>query len=364
MVALQQQQQQQQSTNDARLANSVDRGADVSQRYRVGRVVGVVPKPGPKAAEASHGKSASAACAGLAAAAADEGQRWLLAVYVGECVEPFAVSAIAEDVFTEAEHRIFVQSALSTNREDGSRRASVLPSQQPALLSAETAATVQQNIKDIRVALQLTQAADKTGAVAVAEAATAQLMQRASGLKRPHAASDDDGDINSHKRRTEAASTGEDGDGIGTYFGNGASSQAVRISRLTEDLVARGTQLQQLRQLLQQKDQEVKAALQQQQQQEARHRGEVDAWRAKVEEQSRTRERIVKESRESLEQRDRLLEEANTKLRRLAGMATKYKQVVDAVAALLKRGGGGEASDGTVMTPEDILIALQAKKCL
>ncbi|AYU76483.1 hypothetical protein, conserved [Leishmania donovani] len=359
MVAL-----QQQSTNDARPANSVNRAADVSQRYRVGRVVGVVPKPGPMAAEASHGKSASATCGGLAAAAADEGQRWLLAVYVGECVEPFAVSAIAEDIFTEAEHRVFVQSALSTNREDGSRRASVLPSQQPALLSAETAATVQQSIKDIRVALQLMQAADKTVSVAGMEAATATLIQRASGLKRPHAASDDDGDINSHKRRTGAASIGEDSDGLGTYFGNGASSQAVRMARLSEDLAARGAQLQQLRQLLQQKDQEVKAALQQQQQQEARHRSEIDVWRAKVEEQSRTRERVAKESRESLEQRDRLLEEANTKLRRLAGMATKYKQVVDAVAALLKRNGGGEASDGTVMTPEDILIALQGKKCL
>ncbi|CBZ24195.1 conserved hypothetical protein [Leishmania mexicana MHOM/GT/2001/U1103] len=360
MVAL-----QQQSSNDPRPTNPVDRGgADVSQRYRVGRVVGVVPKPAPKAAEASHSKSASATGAGLAAAAADEGQRWLLAVYVGECVEPFAVSAIAEDVFTEAEHRIFVQSALSTNREDGSRRASVLPSQQPALLSAEMAATVQQNIKDIRVALQLMQAADKTAAVAGAEAATAQLMQRASGLKRPHAVSDDNGDISSHKRRTEAASTGEDSDGLGTYFGNGASSQAARMARLTEDLAARGAQLQQLRQLLQQKDQEVKAALQQQQQQEARHRGEVDVWRAKVEEQTRTRDRVAKESWESLEQRDRLLEEANTKLRRLAGMATKYKQVVDAVAALLKRSGGGEGSDGAVMTPEDILVALQAKKCL
>ncbi|GET86291.1 hypothetical protein, conserved [Leishmania tarentolae] len=352
-------QQQQQSSNDSKPMISADKGADVSQRYRVGRVVGVVSKPGPKAAEASHDRSTSVTGAGFAAAAADEGQRWLLAVYMGECVEPFAVSSIAESAFTEAEHRIFVQSALSTNKENDSRRASVLPSQQPTLLSAETAATVQQRIKDIRVALQLMQAADKT----TVEAVTTQLMQRASGLKRPRAASDDEGDRNSHTKSTEAASAGEDGDGLSTYFGNGTSSQAARLARLTEDLAARGTQLQQLRQLLQQKDQEVKTSLQMQQQQEARHRSEVDVWRAKVEEQSRTHERVAKEARESLEQRDRLLEEANTKLRRLAGMATKYKQVVDAVAALLKH-SGSEGSDSAVMTPEDILIALQAKKGL
>ncbi|KAG5484578.1 hypothetical protein CUR178_07169 [Leishmania enriettii] len=360
MVAL----QQQQSSNAPRPANAAHEGSNVSQRYRVGRVVGVVPKPGVKAPEGGHGGSAPATVAGFAAAAAEEGQRWLLAVYIGECVEPFAVSAIAEDVFTEAEHRIFVESALSTNREDGSRRASVLPSQQSALLSSETAATVQQSIKDIRLALQLMQAADTTAATAAVEAATAQLMQRASGVKRLHAASDSDGDGKNCKRCTEAAPAREGSGGLGTFFGNGASSQAVRIARLTEDVAARGAQLQQLRQLLQQKEQDLKATLQQQQQQEARHRGEVDVWRAKVEEQSRTHERAAKESRESLEQRDRLLEEANTKLRRLAGMATKYKQIVDTVAALLQRNGSGEESGGRPMAPDDILSALKAKMSL
>ncbi|AIN95956.1 hypothetical protein LPMP_090400 [Leishmania panamensis] len=362
MAALQEQQQQQRS-NGPRPTNSVDGGSDVLQRYRVGRVVGVVPKPQPKAAKVAHDGSGSASCADFAAAAAEEGQQWLLAVYVGECVEPFAVSAIAEDVLTEVEHRIFVQSALSTNREEGSRRASVLPSQQPALLSAEMAVVVQQSIKDIRLALQLMQTADKKAAAVGVEAATRRLMQRASGVKRWHDASDNDADSRTHKRGTEAASAGESSNGLGTHFGNGASSQAARVARLTEDVTARGTQLQQLRQLLQQKEQEVKATLQQQQQQEARHRGEIDVWRAKVEEQSRTHERVSKESRESLEQRDRLLDEANTKLRRLAGMATKYKQVVDTVAALLKR-SSGEGGDGTVMTPDDILIALQTRKSL
>ncbi|KAG5485475.1 hypothetical protein LSCM1_07559 [Leishmania martiniquensis] len=351
---------QQQSSNGPRSANSAHGGSGVSQRYRVGRVVGVVSKPGVKVPEPGHGGSAPATGAAFAAAAAEEGQRWLLAVYIGECVEPFAVSAIAADAFTEAEHRIFVESALSTNREDGSRRASVLPSQQPALLSSETAATVQESIKDIRLALQVMQAADKTAAAAVVETATALLTQRASGVKRPHDASDDDGDS---KRRREAASAREDSDGLGRFFGNGASSQAARMARLTEDVAVRGAQLQQLRQLLQQKEQEVKTTLQKQQQQDARHRSEIDVWRAKVEEQSRTHERVAKESRESLEQRDRLLEEANAKLRRLAGMASKYKQVVDTVAALLQR-SSNEEGGGTVMTPDDILSALKAKRSL
>ncbi|KAG5510544.1 hypothetical protein JKF63_06841 [Porcisia hertigi] len=363
MVALE---QQTTTSHGARTTSSATEEPHTLQRYRIGRVVGVVPKPGSGVAEARHGGNRSTTTsAGLSAAAAEEDQRWLLAVYLGDCVEPFAVSAIAEDVFTETEHRIFVQSALTTNKEDGNRRADVLPSQQSALLSAETAATVQQNIRDIRLALRLMQTAGKTtaGAIGEEEEVTAQLMQRVSGVKRPRTASDDDGDSNDTRPRKELALNAEDGKGLATYFGSGTSSLCARITRLMEDVASRSTQLQQLRQLLQQKEQEVKTTLQRQQQQEARHRGEVDVWRAKVEEQSRTHEQASKELRESLEQRDRLLEEANTKLRRLAGMTTKYKQVVDAVAALLKR-NGSEGGGNTVTTPDDVLLALQARGSL
>jgi DNA repair exonuclease SbcCD ATPase subunit len=325
------------------------------QQYRVGRVVGVVPKPGAKGSTAAS------------ATTVDVSQRWLLAVYVGECVEPFTIAAISDDVFTATEHRIFVQSALSTNRDEGSRRASVLPSQQPALLSAEAAATVQAAIADLRRVLEVVDAVvakndertseTETAAAAKVNACRDEVMQRASGAKRPREGKDD--------LTTTTATTAEhSSDGatpLSTFFGHGAASQAARLARLTDDVTARGQQLQQLRKLLQQKDQEVKSTLQQQQQMEARHRAEVDVWRAKVEEQSREQERTAKEVAEALEQRDRLLEEANTKLRRLAGMATKYKQVVDTVATQLKRSSSGDdgGSAGTPMSPDEILAALR-----
>lgn len=330
------------------------------QQYRVGRVVGVVPKPGAK--------PASNASTSAAAAASEAPQRWLLAVYVGECVEPFQLSALSDDAFTEAEHRVFVQSALSTNRDDGSRRAGVLPSQQPALLSAEAAATVQQNIKEVRRVLEVAEAVmlDSTARSAEEkiEACRDALLLRAGGVKRAREADDDSEETRKKDAKTAAASAssvdGESGS-ITTYLGNGAASQAARLARLTEDVAARGTQLQQLRQLLQQRDQEVKTALQQQHQMEARHRGEADVWRAKAQEQGKAQERAAKEAAIALEQRDRLLEEANTKLRRLAGMATKYKQVVDAVAGLLRRGGSGGEESGKPLSPDEVLAALQHK---
>ncbi|KAK7198916.1 hypothetical protein NESM_000858400 [Novymonas esmeraldas] len=361
----QQQQQQQQSATGAKAASPTNGVAvDVSQRYRVGRIVGVVPKA---AARSTETRQAGALGVGGAAAAAEEAQRWLLAVYVGECVEPAAVSAIADEPFTEVEHRIFVQSALSTTAGDGGRRAVVLPSLQPAVLSAEAAAAVQHTIRDIRLAVRLAQTRDMDAA---ADAA-AQLTHRADTMKRRRAASDDDdehehhdGDRGRKKRRAAVVEAEENSIGPGAHLGTGVASQAARVARLVDDVAARGAQLHQLRQLLQQKEQEVKSTLQLQHQHEAQHRGEVEVWRAKVEEQSRTHERAAKEARESLEQRDQLLEEANTKLRRLAGMATKYKQVVDTVAALLKRSAGDDARDGKPMTPDDILVALQAKKSL
>ncbi|KPA77524.1 hypothetical protein ABB37_06905 [Leptomonas pyrrhocoris] len=368
------QEQQQQQQNPSGSANGTGGTATApvaplsldaqQQRFRVGRVVGVVPKPGAKTPAAGTRSSA---------ATGDPSQLWLLAVYVGECVEPFTVASLSDDVFTEAEHRIFVQSALSTNREDGSRRANVLPSQQPALLSREAAATVQQNIKDIRRVLAVADAValqEKDGSVeddaaaATVDAYTAEMLQRASGVKRPR-----DGDSTLSTNTTTAAGNStadDDQDGASsplvTFLGNGATSQAARLARLTDDIAARGQQLQQLRQLLHQKDQEVKSALQQQQQMEARHRGEVDAWRAKAEEQTRSQARAAQAAADSLEQRDRLLEEANTKLRRLAGMTTKYKQVVDAVATLLRRSSNTSGDNGgTPTSPDEILAALQHK---
>ncbi|KPI83149.1 hypothetical protein ABL78_7827 [Leptomonas seymouri] len=333
------------------------------QQYRVGRIVGVVPKPGTKASSAALGTANTAA-------AGDPSQLWLLAVYVGECVEPFTIASLSNDAFTDIEHRVFVQSALSTNREEGSRRATVLPSQQPALLSQEAAATVHQNIKDIRRALEVAKAValhDNADAAATVNRCTAEVLQRASGVKRQR---DSDDEPPSATAAPAAAASNADNDcadapAMATFFGHGAASQAARLARLTEDVAARGQQLQQLRQLLQQKDWAVKSALQQQQQMEARHRGEADAWRAKADEQSRAQARAAKETADSLEQRDRLLEEANTKLRRLAGMTTKYKQVVDMVSTLLKRGsnnnGGGDEGAGKPMSPEEILAALQHK---
>lgn len=357
-------------------ASSLAADQQQQQQYRVGRVVGVVPKPGAKASSAAAGTSATSS-----PVAADQVQRWLLAVYVGECVEPFTVAALSNEPFTETEHRIFVQSALSTNREEGGRRASVLPSQQPVLLSAEAAATVQQNIKDMRRVLGVVDALcdvknseEEAAAAAAVKACRAETLQRASGVKRPRDEGSDgsSADASHHHSTTAAAAEEESGEAspLTSFLGNGASSQAARLARLANDVAARTQQLEQLRQLLLQKDQEVKSTLQQLQQREAQHRGEIDVWRAKAEEQSRAQARAAKESADSLEQRDRLLEKANTELRRLAVLTTKYKKVADTVAGLLRRGGddsnsansgGGGQSARKPMSPDEILAALQHK---
>ncbi|KAL7700632.1 hypothetical protein NQL31_004607 [Lotmaria passim] len=357
-------------------ASSLAADQQQQQQYRVGRVVGVVPKPGAKASSAAAGTSATSS-----PVAADQVQRWLLAVYVGECVEPFTVAALSDEPFTETEHRIFVQSALSTNREEGGRRASVLPSQQPVLLSAEAAATVQQNIKDMRRVLGVVDALcnvknseEEAAAAAAVKACRAETLQRASGVKRPRDEGSDgsSADASHHQSTTAAAAEEESGEAspLTPFLGNGASSQAARLARLANDVAARTQQLEQLRQLLLQKDQEVKSTLQQLQQREAQHRGEIDVWRAKAEEQSRAQARAAKESADSLEQRDRLLEKANTELRRLAVLTTKYKKVADTVAGLLRRGGddsnsansgGGGEGARKPMSPDEILAALQHK---
>lgn len=316
-------------------------------QHRAGRIVGVVAKP---RVTAPHGP-----------------EDWLLAVYLGECVEPFSVAAVSADPLTEEEHRAFLLSCVGLGRAESASGRSILPSQQPALLSTEMAAGVKQALLDVRRIGLLSRPS-------TSPEVSARLLKDLASKR--HREDDDDDDTKRSRveekrhprdRGSHAKGASEEAErDMKTFFGDGAASQAAHIARLTNDLETRATQIGQLRQQLQQKEWDAKSALQTLQQAEEEHRRAVDVWRGKVEEQGRAMEQAKKEADLATEQRDALLTEANEKMRRLAALTTSYKQVVDLVGQLLRQEGDGEGNSGAgrTMTPAEILAMLQKRKRL
>ncbi|CCW69534.1 unnamed protein product [Phytomonas sp. Hart1] len=330
--------------------------------HRVGRVVALLPKP----------KSTNQ---GINSGSMTPGEEllssWLLAVHIGEMIELFPIKCVSNEALSESEHIVYLHSTLG-------KYATARPTTKPAatnvtdnfILTGERVEAVKKNLKDLRAVLEAVQLhqqqrnGEKGGeplrqllSYMGVDTGAGSSLHRVPPLKRART----DGVLGmafeaakAHGDQDVTHQTDEEVEAEqARYFGNGEFSEAVRFSRLTHENKQLTEQLDQLRQMLQGRDDSLALLHKQMRQTEEQHKSELSQWCLKELDASKTHERIVLEYHTKLNENETLLQKADAKLRELAKMTVKYKSIFDEVLKRMNIKG---------RNPEEVLALLKDDK--
>ncbi|CCW62201.1 unnamed protein product [Phytomonas sp. EM1] len=374
-VQLQQQQAIVQEEDKKEVVNAgLESGTSVHTRrpspkkmlHRVGRVVALLSKP-KSTNQGSHSGSTPSGEELLSS--------WMLAVHLGEKIELFAIKCVSNEVLSEPEHLVYLHSTLGKHPMS---RAALKQAPTNAtdnfILTGERAEVVKKNLKDLRAVFEAVRLHEKkmSGDKSAeplqpllshigVDAGVSNVSHNVAGVPLfKRARTDGVSEIQTesgkrHGNQDVIPQTYEEAEVEQTqYFGEQEYSKAVRFSRLSRENETLTQQVDQLRQVLQSRDESLALLHKQLRQAEEQHKSELSQWRLKELDERKSHERIVLEQHTKLKDNETLLQKADQKLRELAKMTVKYKSIFDEVMRRMDLKG---------KSPEEVLIILKDDKC-